>query len=167
MNTVTDLTPTPEHVRLDSRAALDAAIDRVLPLARRRVAIFANTFGAEWNQDVRAEALRRFCLASRRNELRIVLHDPQPLYRHCPRLLNLLRQFSHVLVIHETHLEAKNVYDPFVLVDDRHYVHRFHFNGANGLLGLEDPHGAKSLRDRFDELWAASDPAVPATTLGL
>jgi len=167
MNPDAAVNPEPTHMKLESRTALDEAITRVLPLARRQIAIFGKTFGSEWNQEARVDLIRRFCLDSRRNQLRIVLHDPHPLYRACPRLLNLLRQFSHVITIHETQDQAKNVYDPFVMADDRHYMHRFHHDGAEGILGIDDPLGARALRDRFDELWTASDPAVPATTLGL
>lgn len=167
MNAETELVPEPKFEKLEDRTALDSAIDRVLPLARRQVVVFGKTFGNEWNTDQRINLVRHFCLESRRNQLRIVLHDTHPLYRACPRLLNLLRQFSHIVSIHETQDQAKNVYDPFVLVDDRHYVHRFHFDGAQGLLALHDPLGARTLHDRFEELWGASDPVVPATTLGL
>ncbi|MEO8039670.1 MAG: hypothetical protein ABI794_12940 [Betaproteobacteria bacterium] len=167
MNPDAVVTPEPTHVKLESRTALEEAIDRVLPLARRQLAVFDKTFGTEWNQPTRVDLVRRFCLNSRRNQMRIVLHDPHPLYRACPRLLALLRQFSHVIAIHESQDQAKNVYDPFVLVDDRHYMHRFHYDGAQGILGIDDPLGARALRDRFEEIWAASDPSVPATTLGL
>lgn len=167
MNPEALVVPEPQFVKLETRTALDEAIDRVLPLARRQIAVFGKTLGIEWNSEARVALIRHFCLESRRNQLRIVLHDPHPLYRACPRLLALLRQFSHVITIHETQEQAKNVYDPFVLVDDRHYAHRFHHDGAQGLLAMDDPHGARTLRDRFEEIWGASDPAVPATTLGL
>lgn len=167
MNADTELAPEPQFEKLEDRTALDAAIDRVLPLARRQMVVFAKTLGNEWNTETRVNLIRHFCLESRRNQMRIVVHDTHPLYRACPRLLNLLRQFSHIVSIHETQDQAKNVYDPFVLVDDRHYAHRFHYDGAQGLLAIDDPLGARSLHDRFEELWGASDPAVPATTLGL
>lgn len=160
-------TPQPRHDRIHSRTGLEEAIDTVLPLARRRIAVFARSLGAEWNQDSRVDVLRRFCLESRRNQARILVHDPQPAYLKCPRLLGLLRQFGHVVAIHETSLQAKGVYDPFVMADDHHYVHRFHFDQPDGLLGMDDPVGAKLLRDRFDELWSGAEPAISATTLGL
>lgn len=167
MNPEPEAAPEPQFHKLETRTELEEAIDRVLPLARRQVAIFGRSFGNEWNAQTRVDLIRRFCLESRRNQLRIVLHDPHPLYRACPRLLGMLRQFSHVISIHETQEQARNVYDPFVLVDDRHYAHRFHYDGAQGMLAFDDPHGARTLRDRFEEIWAASDPAIPATTLGL
>lgn len=167
MNAESEVVPEPRFLKLETRTALDEGVDQVLQIARRQIAVFGKTFGVEWNSQPRVDLIRRFCLESRRNQLRIVLHDPHPLYRTCPRLLALLRQFSHVISIHETQDEAKNVYDPFVLVDDRHYLHRFHYDGAQGIQAIDDPHGARTLRDRFEEIWSASDPAVPATTLGL
>jgi hypothetical protein len=167
MNAESEVVPEPRFLKLETRTALDEGVDQVLQLARRQIAVFSKTFGVEWNSQPRVDLIRRFCLESRRNQLRIVVHDPHPLYRACPRLLALLRQFSHVISIHETQDQAKSVYDPFVLVDDRHYTHRFHYDGAQGIQAIDDPHGARTLRDRFEEIWSASDPAVPATTLGL
>jgi hypothetical protein len=159
--------PEPLFEKIDTRAGLESGIDRVLALAQSRIAIFAKTLGPEWNAEPRVDMLRAVCLKSRRNQIRIVVHEPAPVYAQCPRLLGLLRQFSHVLAIHETQLAAKHVYDPFVLVENRHFLHRFHFDGPRGLLAMHEPNEAKVLQDKFEELWAASDPTISATTLGL
>jgi hypothetical protein len=159
--------PAPQHAPIDSRAETDAAIDRLLPRATRTLSVFDLTLGTAWDRGVRVEALRAFCLASRRNRVRIVVHDAQPLLRHCPRLVGLTRQFAHVLAIHETHDTVKSAADPLVLVDELHYVHRFHHTAPHGLAATDDPLGARPLSERFEELWAASDPAITGTTLGL
>ena len=159
--------PQPNLRRLASRTEIEHAIDEVLSRAHRRLVVFSSQLGAEWNRESRVDVVRRFCLDSRRNQMHIVLHDAGTAYRSCPRLLSLLRQFSHVISVQETLHHAKNVYDPFVLADDRHYLHCFHHDGAAGLLALDDPVGATVLRDRFEELWEASASAIPATTIGL
>lgn len=159
--------PPPMQRRLASRAEIERAITEVIAKAHRRLALFAGRLGPEWNQESRIDLVRRFCLDSRRNQLRIVAHDAPAAYRFCPRLLLLLRQFSHVIAVQETLYHVKNVQDPFILADDRHYVHRFQHDGPAGLLALDDPVGATVLRDRFEELWEASEPAIPATTIGL
>ncbi|MFN0040896.1 MAG: hypothetical protein ACKVP2_15390 [Burkholderiales bacterium] len=143
------------------------AIDDILETASRSVRIFERSLGREYNSPHRVDALRRYLLASRRNRLLIVLHDASTMDRNCPRLLLLLRQYSHAISIHETIASAKAVYDPFVIVDDRHFVHRFHYDEMRGLATLDDPIEAHSLVERFDELWEASLPAASATTLGL
>jgi hypothetical protein len=53
------------------------------------------------------------------------------------------------------------------VMDDRDYVHRFHYDDSRGLLGLDDPHEARGFVQRFEELWEASAPAAAGTTLGL
>jgi hypothetical protein len=113
------------------------------------------------------DLLHQFLRTSRRNHLQIVVHDARTIDQNCPRILNLLRLHSHAISIHETHSNAKSVYDPFTLVDDHSFVHRFHYDEARGLLALDDPIGIHALAERFDEIWEASSPTVSATTIGL
>jgi hypothetical protein len=157
----------PIHRPLSGAGEYEAALDEIAAKAVSTLRIFDYTLSAAYNSPQRYEALRRFLLASRRNLLRIVVHEPSHLDRNCPRLLMLLRQFGHAISIHETHPAAKSVYDPFAVADERFFVHRFHFEEMRGLSGSDDPIGARALIDRFEEIWEASSPAVGATTLGL
>ncbi|HKB83337.1 MAG TPA: hypothetical protein VKD04_09055 [Burkholderiales bacterium] len=159
--------PNPLHSPIFGNAEYETAIDTVLQKATSTIRIFDHTLGREYNSPRRAERLRSFLLASRRNCLQIVLHEVRTLDRDCPRILHLLRTYGHSISIHETHPAAKSVYDPFVIVDDRCFVHRFHFDEMRGLLGLDDPIGTYAFIERFGEIREASSPAVSATTLGL
>ncbi len=159
--------PKPQHTQIFGNAEYEAAIDTILQRARNKIRIFDYALGREYNSSGRCEMLRRFLLASRRNTLQIVVHDTGTLDRNCPRIFNLLRTYGHAISINETHPSAKLVYDPFVIVDDRCFVHRFHFDEMRGLAGLDDPIGTHTFIERFSEIWEASSPAVFATTLGL
>ncbi len=159
--------PDPTFERIDSRAGLDAGVDRILPLGRRRILVFETSLGPAWNRAERIAVLRQFFLDSRRGEIRFLLHDPQSVYARNPRVVELLRRFSHMMTIHQTPHQAKAVYDPFVICDERHYIHRFHFNRGFGTLAIDDAIGAETLFERFEELWSNSEPAISATTLGL
>ena len=158
---------TPQHVALLGDADYEAALDTALAKAQRSIRIFEHTLGRGYNSPQRFELLRRFLLTGRRNRLQIVVHQPQTIDRNCPRILSLLRLHSHAISIHETHSNAKSVYDPFTVVDDHSFVHRFHFDEMRGLLALDDPIGTHTLAERYDEIWEASSPTVPATTIGL
>jgi hypothetical protein len=157
----------PEHRRLEGNAEHEDALDTVFARPGRQLRIFDRQLGAGYNSIRRQDLLRRFLLASSSSRIQIVLHDASNLQRDCPRLINLLRQFSHAVTIHETEPQAKGVYDPFAVLDERDYVHRFHYEDTRGLLGLDDPHEARGLVQRFEEIWEASSPAVSGTTLGL
>ena len=159
---------TPAELRkLQSNVEYEDALDRLFARPGRRLRIFDRQLGKGYNGVRRFELLRIFLLASRSHHLQIVLHDAANLQRDCPRLILLQRQFSHAVSIHETEPQAKGVYDPFAVMDERDYVHRFHYDDTRGLLGLDDPKDAHSFVQRFVEIWEASATAVSATTLGL
>lgn len=157
----------PRHEKLTGNTEYEAALDRLLERPRRHLRIFDRQLGKGFNSIARQDLLRAFLLRNRANRVQIVLHDASNLVRDCPRLMNVLRQFSHAVAIHETEAHAKRVYDPFVLADDRDHLHRFHYDDSRALLALDDPAGTQPLLDRFEELWEASAPSSSATTLGL
>jgi hypothetical protein len=159
--------PHPHHSAIFGNGQYEEAIDTIVGKASGKIRIFDHTLEKGYNSPHRADLLRRFFLASRRNTLQIVLHDTGGVERNCPRIIQLLRTYGHAISIHETHPTAKSVYDPFVIVDDRCFVHRFHFDEMRGLCGIDDPIGTHAFIERFSEIWEASSPSVSATTLGL
>jgi hypothetical protein len=157
-----------EHAKLIGVQDYLGAIDTVVALAKNEIRVFDHSLENDgFNSVKRYDALRNFLLSSRKNRLRIVVHHTDYLKRYCPRMLMLLKQFSHSIQINRTHGAAVSVTDPFVIVDNMHFVRRSHFEDKRGLLALHDPKGAEALGLHFDELWAASQPAVSATTTGL
>lgn len=156
------------HMQLTSTADYTQAIDTLIEQARRQLRIFDyNLEDGGYSTLRRYELLRSFLLASRSNRLEIVLHDIDYLTRFCPRILTLLKQFSHAISINETTSQAKNVFDPFVIADEACHLHRFHYDAPRALLALNDIEGSHVLVKRFEEIRSASIPAISATTLGL
>jgi hypothetical protein len=156
------------HRQISSTADYTEAIDILIELARRRLRIFDyNLEDGGYTTLRRYELLRTFLLASRSNRLEIVLHDSDYLTRFCPRILSLLRQFSHAITIQETTPQAKSIYDPFAIADETCFLHRFQYDIPRALLALNDIAGSHVLIKRFEEIQAASAPAITATTLGL
>jgi hypothetical protein len=159
--------PNAEYRRFESMREYETVIDSMIPQTQRVIRVFDRTLSAAYNSPQRFEALRQFLLASRSNRLMIVLHEVENLERDCPRLLPLLRQFSHAMSIRRTLRVARHVYDPFVVFDASHYVHRFHYAHLRAAHGSHDVLGAQQLLDRFAEIWDASAAAVPANVSGL
>lgn len=145
-----------------------SALDELIKLAQREICLFDyDLHDTSWNRAERIEVLRQFLLISRANRLRIVVHDTNTLSIHCPRLLSLLRTFSHAFALHRTLAEAKHIYDPFLLIDMRHYWHRFHYQHTRAEVGILQIETVQQMRKRFEEIWIASEPGVTATVLGL
>jgi hypothetical protein len=159
--------PNAEYRRFEGMREYEAVIDALIPQTQRIIRVFDQGLSRAWNSPERYEALRQFLLANRKNRLLIVVHDAEPIVRDCPRTVELVRQFGTAVRIHETLVAAKQVYDPFVVFDAIHYVHRFHHRFLRAAQGTNDLLGAQQLIDRHAELWDASALAVSAGTSGL
>ena len=119
------------------------------------------------NDPARIEAFERFLHASRTRRLFVVLHDTDHVTRYCPRLMSMLARFSHAIQIHRTHEEIREIQDAFLVLDAAHYVRRPVAAFMRGAAGLNDDTEALAMRGRFQEIWAASFPAVSSSTAGL
>ena len=145
----------------------EAIIDGLIPQTQRIIRVFDNSLSHAWNSPQRYETLRQFLLANRTNRLLIVVHDAELIERESPRLVDLVRQFAASVRIHQTLSLAKQVYDPFVVFDANHYVHRFHYRFLRAAQGTNDLVGTQQLLDRYAEIWEASALAVSADASGL
>jgi hypothetical protein len=158
----------PIYERFDTNEGFQAAVDRLMEQPGRELRMFDPDGAAlRLNEPQRIERLARFLIASRTRRLYLVVHSTDHLTRQCPRLLTLLRRFSHAMQINQTHEEIREVQDAFLLLDAMHYVRRPVAALFRGAMGLGDENEGQALRGRFGEIWAASYPAVSSTTIGL
>jgi hypothetical protein len=159
--------PNAEYRPFEGMREYETLIDRMSPQTLRTIRIFDRALSRSYNSQERFELLRQFLLASRVNRMMVAVHDASRMDRECPRMLLLLKQFSHAVSIRETLRPAKLVYDPFVIFDASHYLHRFHYDHLRAAQGTNDVLGAQQLIDRFSEIWDACGPAVSANVSGL
>jgi hypothetical protein len=158
----------PIYERFDTNEGFQAAVERLMEQPGRELRLFDPDGAAlRLNDPQRIERLEGFLLASRTRRLYLVVHNTEHLTRQCPRLLTLLRRFSHAMQINRTHEEIREVQDAFLLLDAMHYVRRPMASLFRGAMGLGDENEGQALRGRFGEIWAASYPAVSSTTVGL
>jgi len=157
----------PGERKLEGLVAYEDALDELLANATRTVRIFDRVLGKGFNSPRRYDLLRELLRASRTNRVYVALHETANIVRDCPRLIMLLKQFSHGLFIYQTLPAARRVYDPFAVADDTRFVHRFHHTDMRGVATVGDVAATQLLMKRFDEIWQASAPAVSATTIGL
>src|ERR1035437_4375394 len=157
----------PGERMLEGAIACEQALDELIANAAYTVRIFDKNIGRGFNSPQRYELLRQLLLARRTNRVYIVLHETANIARDCPRLIMLLRQFSHAVSIHQTPPDARRFYDPFAVADDARFVHRFHYDDVRGVATVGDITATGLLLKRYEEIWQASAPAVAATTIGL
>ena len=144
------------------------ALERALAFAATEVLVFDRDLkDGGWNAPARIEKLRGFLLSHHNSRLQIVVHDTTHIERYLPRLVGLLRDFSHKLAILRTIDDGRNAQDAFVIADGRHVVHRFHVDSMRGELSLNTPLKAQKLLQRYHDILAFTEPGVNATQLGL
>jgi len=166
--TLAHLVPQPARRVITSRADYLAAFDELVPHVRRELRIFDPDLAQlELNSPERLESLRRFLNANRDNRLYIAVHDPDHLTRRVPRMMDLLTQLSTNIAVHRTVDDAARAQDCFVLVDAEHVIRRPVAAHPRGVVLTDDQKEAHAMRERFDEIWQSSVPAVSATKLGL
>ena len=158
----------PIYERFDNNEGFQASVERLLEQPGRELRVFdPDGASLRLNDAARIEGLERFLIASRTRRLYLVVHSTDHLTRQCPRLMTLLRRFSHAMQINRTHEEIREVQDAFLLLDSVHYVRRPVAAIFRGAIGLGDETEGQALRGRFGEIWAASYPSVSSTTVGL
>lgn len=157
-----------QYERFDDEEGFQQAVDRLLQQSGRELRVFdPDLSGLRLNMPERIVRLEGFLLASRTRRLYIAIHDTDYVTRYCPRMMNLLARFAHAVQIQRTDEGIRELQDAFFVLDAVHYVRRPVARFWRGAIGLGDETEALAMRARFLEIWAASYPAVSATTLGL
>ena len=163
-----DPTEQPRLVELATLSEQTAAIDELIALARHHIRVFDQDLSQTgWNAAARTERLAEFLREVRGRRLDIIVHDTRYLETACPRMIKLLRIYGHAMKIYQTGTEAKLATDPLLIVDGRHYLHRFHFEQPRAAMGINQPEQTQPLASRFDEIWATGESGINATVLGL
>jgi len=158
----------PREARLDSVADLCRAHDQVIALAQRHVKVFDTDLSwGGWNAAQRCTALSSCLRRMPGARLDIIVHDTRWIEARAARLMSLFERHAHAMKIYRTGTAARGAMDPLLIVDDLHFVHRHHIDWPHGTLSIGSPERAKSLVDRFDEIWATGEPGVAASVLGL
>lgn len=156
------------YALLTSEADYRAACDAVLGRAQRDVLIFDRDLGAlRLEQKPRIELLSAFLAGDGLRRLRIVLHDPAPVERNAPRLIELLRRLAHRVEIRQSPDNLRSLADTHILADGNHGVRRFHVDQPRSALILDNRAEIQPWQLRFEELWDQSQPCLGQVTTGL
>ncbi len=160
--------PAPGETRLDTLGAQTDAIDALIDLASERLLVFDRDLAeGGWTARRRAERLAAFLRRSPTARLSIIVHDTRYLEASCPRVLDLLKVYSHAMQLWRTGHEARSALDALVIADERHYLHRYHVDQPRATFAIAMPQAAKPLVARFEEIWATGEPALGGSALGL
>jgi len=159
---------TAHYQLLVSEADYRQACDTILSRAEREILIFDRDLTALRLEDTtRLAVLKDFLQTDPMHRIRIVLHDPGPLERDAPRMMQLISRFSHVIYARRSPDNLRHLADTHLLADESHGVRRFHVDHPRSALILDDPDYINPWRQRFEELWELSHPCLTVNITGL
>jgi hypothetical protein len=158
----------PAYTLLTSEAEYRQACDTILGRADYEILIFDRDLAAlRLEEKARLEALANFIQMDGLRRIRVVLHDPDPVARNLPRLMQFIARFSHAVEVRQSPDNLRHLADTHVLADEGHGVRRFHVDQPRSALILDDPAYINPWRQRFEELWELSQPCLQLSTTGL
>ncbi len=158
----------PIYRLMTTEADYRAGCDEVIRLAENEILIFdRDLLATRLDEPQRAIRLEQFLAADRARRIRIVLHEPEIVRKHSPRMMQLLARFSHQMEVREIPDNLRHLADTHILADHRHGVRRFQFDQPRSALIVEDPPAISPWWDRYSELWEQSHSCLGANTTGL
>jgi hypothetical protein len=160
--------PRTEYQRFEGESEFQQAVDQLLEQPGRELRIFDPDLSSlRLGSPARIAQLDKFLRFSRTRRIFIAVHHTELLTRRAPRMMGLLKLFSHAIQINQTHEEIRSLQDAFMVLDAQHYLRRPVADFFRGAIALHDETEALAMRTRFTEIWAASYPGVSSTTVGL
>jgi hypothetical protein len=145
-----------------------AAFDALLAGTHRQLRLYDHDLSQLRIEEApRHAALRALCVAGGGRRIELLLDDISRVARDHPRLMQLVRDFGHVLEIRQTDPDAPHPDQAFVLADRHGVLLRADKAAVHGRLHLDDPAGAAPLQQNFESMWQRAPASVSATALGL
>lgn len=157
----------PNQVLLGERN-YEEALNLVIARAENELLIFDTDFSrGGYTSAKRFELLKAFLSKTTASKLIIVLLDADYFTQYCPRLFNLLENYSHLMTVYKTNQAAKIAQDCFVIADKQHVIRRFNRDQARFKFMFDDELTANQLNMRFNELLQETTEKISHQQLGL
>ena len=145
-----------------------AAFDALLAGTLRQLRLYDHDLGLfDIDHLPRHTALRTLCVAGGGRHIELLLDDISRVVRDQPRLMQLVRDFSHVIEIRQADPGAPRPDQAFVLADRHGVLLRADKAAVHGTLHMDDARDSVALQQSFEGMWQRSQASVAATTLGL
>ena len=152
----------------ETPSGLRAAFDTLLTSVPRQLRLYDRDLSAfDLDDPARHARVRTACLAGGGHRIELLLDTIDHVARDCPRLMQLVRDFGHVLEIRQADPALPRPDHAFVLGDRRAVLMRADKHALRGTLHPDDTRRATQLNQEFEALWQRSPASVSATTLGL
>ncbi|MHB1085694.1 MAG: DUF7931 domain-containing protein [Thiobacillus sp.] len=152
----------------ETPAEFRAAFDALLAGTPRQLRLYDHDLGLlDIDHQPRHVSLRALCVAGGGRRIELLLDDISRVARGHPRLMQLVRDFGHVIDIRQADPNTPRPDQAFVLADRHGVLVRADKAAVHGTLHPDDPASATPLHQSFENMWQRAPASVTVTTLGL
>lgn len=152
----------------ETPAEFRAAFDTLLTGTPRQLRLYDHDLDLlDIDHQPRHASLRALCVVGGGRRIELLLDDISRVARDHPRLMQLVRDFSHVIEIRQADPNIPRPDPAFVLADRHGVLVRVDKAAVHGTLHPDDPASATPLHQSFEGMWQRAPASVTATTLGL
>lgn len=152
---------TDKEISLETSEQSRAASIQMINSCRRHLDIVSRDLDpCIYDTSEMLDAIKKLALRSRLSRVRIIILNPENLYSHGHRLLDLSERLSSFIEIRTPGKEHSNFNKSLLLTDDCGYIRRPHSDRFEGRANFSDRKTVSELRDEFDLLWehGSQDP---------
>lgn len=155
-----DDAPAPDHRRLQTRETLRGALIELVNSTRSEFALATPMLDSSiWNSAVMGEALSHLVGRGSRHRTRIVVEDTDFMLSACPRLVELARRFSDLILIRRLGEPHRGLNEMFAIADRNSCLAQADLGTVDATLDLNAPRVTAPYLQRFEEIWSAAEPA--------
>jgi hypothetical protein len=155
-----------EKQLFDSRTEFQALLLDCISRARLTLQMFDPDFAWWQLGHSRTDTLLRHFL-QQKGRLQLVAHSNSHLERNEPRFLRLLEDYNHQIDCRLTSRSLHTLTDSFCVADGAHIVRRFHADHFRGEADFDAPSSTQTSLERYEAIWAETQPGLRPGTTGL
>jgi hypothetical protein len=140
----------------------------VVESAKHDIVLFGPQLDARMFSDARlASAIAHFVARHQNNRARILVEDSAQVIHDNERLVALVRRFSDFVDMREVGEAHRGLREVFLITDRTGYVHQEDTTRPLFIVDPRDRRTASLLGERFESMWAQSEPITGLRTAGI
>ena len=145
---------TNEHIEVDLRDDLRQLILTMGQQAKHRILIFSHDLDHDlFDTEELYETIKNLAIKNPRTHIHILVQNAHPMTQKGHRLLSLARRITSHIQIKVTAKEHEDIFETFVIFDDRGYIIQSHPERFEAYGNFYDPLKTRQLTEEFEELW--------------
>lgn len=148
---------TNECIQIDTRQLNYEAIVKLVSSAQHQIAVISRHLDSRiFNNEEFMQTMLMLAHRARNSNIRILVHDTDPIVKHGHRILDLSQRISSKVEIRTIGDDYSQFNESFVVADSIGYIHNLKSDLYDAEVNFCDKDKSKELMDVFTKIWEYS-----------